>query len=410
MVSKRQKDPILDFFEIIRLFSDNFVFRGQARKKWRLEPSVVRLNPPGTEGRYKEFLLHHEEGVLRNFRKYGQSLPPEFRGLASHWEWLAIAQHHRLPTRLLDWSWSPLVGLYFTLAGMPGDDDGALEGDGALWCVNMARIMRTNPRRTQSLLDGYLKTGYGPYSVHVEKLKQLEKEYHAPPHARQRGAVPGFPDLSFETRFVEHFRLGLGLFDEKQRGDYPSDPAAGLPTLWFTELPPLHARLSAQSGLFSMMSGAPRAILGKRELENRVRFDLRRESADPDSPHQPNGSSPRGSDVVEVHGDWIRVGRQKFDVGALEVGLQHTLGDRRGKLLCALLDHYARHDRTTAQCCWKPLYFKIVVPGTAKRRLRDWLSFLNVHSRSLFPDLDGLASHVRRLFDPELAMKGVFRH
>jgi len=77
------------------------VFRGVQNKNYQLIPSVGRDNRWDTNER--ESLTKFK---LRGVNK--SSYQP-----INDWEWLAIAQHHGLPTRLLDWSTSPLVAAYF---------------------------------------------------------------------------------------------------------------------------------------------------------------------------------------------------------------------------------------------------------------------------------------------------------
>lgn len=94
-----------------------WVFRGHSDSSYKIIPSVGR-----------------SKGTSTSFRKYEKSLFDIFRreahGLlgsipSDEWEWLAVAQHHGLPTRLLDWTHNLLVALYFAVETKP-DTDGAI--------------------------------------------------------------------------------------------------------------------------------------------------------------------------------------------------------------------------------------------------------------------------------------------
>src|SRR5689334_8869711 len=78
--------------EPIGRFRSSFAYRGMPDAASDLSHSLSRVG----DG-FERLELH----MLRAFRKYARrdSVPGE-----SVWNWLALAQHHGLPTRLLDWT------------------------------------------------------------------------------------------------------------------------------------------------------------------------------------------------------------------------------------------------------------------------------------------------------------------
>src|SRR5437763_9319821 len=75
----------------LRRFRSRFAFRGAAGQDGELVPSFARL------GAKREEL---EGPMLRTFRKYARRLADVDDSV---WSWLAVAQHHGFPTRMLDW-------------------------------------------------------------------------------------------------------------------------------------------------------------------------------------------------------------------------------------------------------------------------------------------------------------------
>lgn len=89
---------------------DSCVYHGSADASRSLLTSLDRLggvNPPHTK-------IALEEHILRNFARYSR---PHLPHATNEWELLVAAQHHGVPTRLLDWSYSPLVAAHFATLG-----------------------------------------------------------------------------------------------------------------------------------------------------------------------------------------------------------------------------------------------------------------------------------------------------
>jgi hypothetical protein len=120
----------------LRRHRSNLVYRGVGDAAWGLETSLVRLG-----GEYAAV----ERPMLRSFRKYAEpgSIPGE-----SLWVRLAVAQHHGLPTRLLDWTISPKVGAHFATA-----EEEYYDRDGAIWCVDVARARERLPPFLRTILE-----------------------------------------------------------------------------------------------------------------------------------------------------------------------------------------------------------------------------------------------------------------
>ena len=109
---------------------DSGVYRGAANASWPLLTSLDTLGgvrPPHSKAEL-------EEHILRNFIRYSRPFFPA--APINEWEVLIAAQHHGLPTRLVDWTYSPMVAAHFATVGT------GHETDRAVWRLDWKAVHR----------------------------------------------------------------------------------------------------------------------------------------------------------------------------------------------------------------------------------------------------------------------------
>ena len=133
-------------------YINQYVFRGLKKESYELLSSLKRNC--GNESHLLENrndLHFFEKRLSINFEKYAQIIEPKVKN--SYWERLIIAQHHGLPTRLLDWSYSPLIALHFATDHV--DSDEKIEEDVAVWMISVEDIHALLPDKYIDMLKKY---------------------------------------------------------------------------------------------------------------------------------------------------------------------------------------------------------------------------------------------------------------
>lgn len=171
--------------EKINRFRSSYVYRGASDKIYDLSTSLVRLGGP-----YDKLEPH----LLRNFKKYAHNNASPGDSI---WNWLAVAQHHGLPTRLLDWTYSPYVALHFATANLM-----QYNVDAAIWCVNYVKSNDFLPKLLKSAIHNEGSNVFTP-----EVLEPLCASLHELEAFQEEDFVLFLEPPSLDARIVHQFAL-----------------------------------------------------------------------------------------------------------------------------------------------------------------------------------------------------------
>jgi hypothetical protein len=170
--------------EQLGLHRSNYAFRGRWDAADDLSTSLTQVGGDAAA---------LEGNLLRNFRKYvARGAVP----VDTPWNWLALGQHHGLPTRFLDWTYSPYVALHFATSKADWFDR-----DGTVWMVDYVRAHQLAPQAARECLE---RNGTNLFTTEM-----LESIADGPSDLRALGEdfVIFVEPPSFDDRIVNQYAL-----------------------------------------------------------------------------------------------------------------------------------------------------------------------------------------------------------
>lgn len=162
----------------------DWIYRGQNDYIYDLNSSLFRTIERNEKIRSnnKQRVIHlvrekYEEELIKAFKNTCHIYISDLPSKRSTFDWLALMQHYGAPTRLLDFSFSPYIALYFAISGA--------KDDAAVYCINYKDITKIDKRSITNL------------DMYYQNIMKQEKDIH------NTFLVPFEPTFTNERLFAQ---------------------------------------------------------------------------------------------------------------------------------------------------------------------------------------------------------------
>jgi hypothetical protein len=163
------------------------VYRGMWNADWEINTGQQRVN--------KDY-ASMEKHLLRNFKKYAPQNSVVFN---TFWNWMTLAQHHGLPTRLIDWTYSPFIALHFALENQ---SHFKAHRDAAIWSLNLRFLPDDLP---PDIHERFVRDGSSTFTY--EALDELWSGLDALNFDEEDDYLIFFEPPSFDDRIINQYAL-----------------------------------------------------------------------------------------------------------------------------------------------------------------------------------------------------------
>ncbi|MBO6157949.1 MAG: FRG domain-containing protein, partial [Firmicutes bacterium] len=165
-----------------------YVYRGMSNVDFKMVTSLKRC--------CKDLQKQLEPAILANFAKYAVIEDPTIAH--SIWRQMILGQHHSLPTRLLDWTHSALVGLHFATA--EENLEAMEEHDCVVWRIDMNEIHSLLPDPYQDVIRRNVSSVFS-----VDMLTQVTNSLDQYDRDMQDKAMVVIEPPSISSRIVNQY-------------------------------------------------------------------------------------------------------------------------------------------------------------------------------------------------------------